>query len=85
MVNFRIVYNTGYFMKKIVIDARESGTTSGRYVDKLLEYLGKAKPKYQIVVLTKPKRVEFLRTLVPKFEIVESPYKEFTFADRFRL
>ena len=72
-------------MKKIVIDARESGTTSGRYVDKLLEYLGKAKPKYQIVVLTKPKRVEFLRTLVPKFEIVESPYKEFTFSEQFRL
>lgn len=72
-------------MKKVVVDARESGTSSGRYVDKLIEYLAKAKPKYQIVLLAKPKRVEFLRGIAPKFEIIETSVKEFTFQEQFRL
>lgn len=72
-------------MDKIVIDARESGTSSGRYIDKLVEYLGKSRPKYHIVVLTKPKRMEFMKSIAPKFEVIESPYKEFTFAEQFRL
>jgi glycosyltransferase involved in cell wall biosynthesis len=72
-------------MKKIVIDARESGSSSGRYLDKLVEYLAKLKPKYQIVLLAKPGRVEFLRGIAPKFEIIESPHKEFSFAEQFNL
>lgn len=69
-------------MSKIVIDARESGTTSGRYVDKLIEYLALAKPKHKFVVLAKKNRVEFLHKIAPRFEIIETPYKEFTFSEQ---
>lgn len=69
-------------MKTIVIDARESGTTTGRYVDKLIEYLHQLKPNYKVVLLTKKRRVEFLQQLAPKFTVVECPYKEFTFAEQ---
>ena len=72
-------------MKHIVIDARESGTSTGRYIDKLIEYLYIAKPSYKITVLTNKKRVEFLHSIAPKFNIVTSSVKEFTFAEQTRL
>ncbi len=72
-------------MKRIVIDARESGTTTGRYVDKLIEYLAKLKPRYEIIVLTKTPRVEYIKSVAPDFEVVESNYKEFTFAEQIGL
>lgn len=72
-------------MKHIVIDARESGTSTGRYIDKLIEYLYIAKPSYKITVLTTKKRVDFLHSIAPKFNIVTSSVKEFTFAEQTRL
>lgn len=69
-------------MLKIVIDARESGTTSGRYVDKLIEHLADGKTGYKFVVLAKKHRLEFLKKIAPKFEIIETPYKEFSFAEQ---
>jgi glycosyltransferase involved in cell wall biosynthesis len=72
----------GSVMKKIVIDARESGTTTGRYIDKLIEYLHKLRPAHDIVVLTKPHRVEFMKSVAPTFTVVESPFKEFTFSEQ---
>lgn len=70
---------------KIAIDARESGTSTGRYVDKLIEYLHKLKPAHEIIVLTKPARLEFMRALAPDFKIIKSDYKEFTFAEQLGL
>jgi glycosyltransferase involved in cell wall biosynthesis len=69
-------------MPRIAIDARESGTGSGRYVDKLIEYLHGLKPEHEIALLAKPHRVEFLRGIAPTFTIVEAPFKEFTFAEQ---
>jgi len=69
-------------MKHIVIDARESGTSTGRYVDKLIEYLHKIGPGHKITVLTKPDRVDFIKRLAPKFKVVPSRVKEFTFAEQ---
>lgn len=69
-------------MARIIIDARESGTTTGRYVDKLIEYLHGLKPHYEIIVLTKAPRVEFIKSIAPNFEVVESNYKEFTFGEQ---
>ena len=69
-------------MKKIVIDARESGSTSGRYIDKLIEHLAELKPEYKFIVLAKKHRVDFLHKIAPKFEIVETPYKEFTTSEQ---
>lgn len=72
-------------MKRIVIDARESGSTTGRYVDKLVEYLHKLRPQYEIVLLAKPPRIKFLAALAPSFKVVPCPIKEFTFAEQIRL
>jgi glycosyltransferase involved in cell wall biosynthesis len=70
---------------KIVIDARESGTSTGRYVDKLVEYLHKQKPNHEIIVLTKAKQIDYLRELAPNFKVIESKYKEFSFAEQIGL
>lgn len=69
-------------MKKIVIDARESGTSTGRYIDKLIEHLHTLKPKYEVVILTKSSRLEFMQKIAPKFTAVKSDYKEFGFAEQ---
>ncbi len=72
-------------MKRLVIDARESGTSTGRYVDKLIEYLARLKPDLEIAVLTKSHRLEFMKKIAPNFEVIKSDYKEFTFAEQFGL
>jgi len=72
-------------MKKLVIDARESGTSTGRYVDKLIEHLYELKSPYRVTVLTTSQRLEFMCKLVPRFEVIESRYKEFTFAEQIGL
>jgi glycosyltransferase involved in cell wall biosynthesis len=69
-------------MKRIVIDARESGTSTGRYVDKLIEYLHQLSPNFEIIVLTKSQRVDYLKCVAPKFEIKEVGYEEFTFSEQ---
>jgi glycosyltransferase involved in cell wall biosynthesis len=69
-------------MARIVIDARESGTSTGRYIDKLVEYLHKLQTEHQILILTKKHRVDFIRTIAPNFEVIESNFKEFTFAEQ---
>ena len=74
---------------KILIDARESGTSTGRYVDKLVEYLHKAclpvgrlKPEYEIIILAKSHRLSFFKEIAPSFKAVKSDFKEFTFAEQ---
>ncbi len=68
--------------KHIVIDARESGTSTGRYIDKLVEYLHKIGTGHKITVLAKRRRIEFLEGVAPKFTIKRSSIKEFTFAEQ---
>jgi len=72
-------------VKKIIIDARESGTSTGRYVDKLIEYLAKLRPDFEIIVLTKSHRLEALRELAPNFDIRAADFQEFTFAEQLGL
>lgn len=69
-------------MSKILIDARESGTSTGRYIDKLIEYLHKLKPEHEFVILTKSHRIDFMREIAPNFSCVISDIKEFTFAEQ---
>ena len=66
----------------ILIDARESGTTTGRYIDKLIEHLHTLKPEYKISIVTKPQRVSFFRDIAPGFPVIETSYKEFTFGEQ---
>lgn len=68
--------------KHIVIDARESGTTSGRYVDKLIEYLHKLPHEHDFTLLSKPHRVTYLHDIAPSFKIIETQHKEFSFAEQ---
>lgn len=72
-------------MKKIVIDARESGTSTGRYIDMLIENLHELKPAFDIVILTKAHRIEHFNKVAPKFTIVKSRYKEFGFGEQLGL
>lgn len=65
-----------------MIDARESGTSTGRYIDKLVEYLHKQKPDFDFTVLTMPGRVSYLKSVAPDFKIVQSTYKEFSMAEQ---
>ncbi len=69
----------------IVIDARESGTSTGRYIDKLVENLHELKPDLAVTVLAKSHRAAFMRGIAPTFTVVESNIKEFTFAEQFAL
>src|SRR5690348_15753005 len=70
---------------RLVLDARESGTSTGRYIDKLIENLRSLKPKHDFVVLTKPTRVAFFKKIAPDFEVVQSKYKEFSFGEQYGL
>jgi len=69
-------------MARIVIDARESGTSTGRYVDKLIECLHNLKPEFEIIVLTQTPRISFMKQVAPNFEVVESNFQEFTFGEQ---
>lgn len=72
-------------MKRIVIDARISGTSTGRYIDKLVEYLHKLPLDYEIVVLTRKSRLAFMRQIAPNFTVVESNFADFSFGEQFGL
>lgn len=72
-------------MKKIAIDARESGTTTGRYIDKLIEYLHELAPPFEFIILTKQHRLSYFSDIAPNFTTIESPFKEFTFDEQLSL
>lgn len=67
---------------RIAIDARESGTSTGRYVDKLIEHMHKVGTDYEIVVMTKSHRLDFIKQIAPQFEVVAADFKEFTFSEQ---
>jgi glycosyltransferase involved in cell wall biosynthesis len=69
-------------MAKIVIDARELRTSSGRYIERLLNYLQKTKSEHDYVVLLKPKDMAGWEPSNPRFQKIECPHKEFTFAEQ---
>jgi glycosyltransferase involved in cell wall biosynthesis len=66
---------------RIVIDARESGTSTGRYVDKLLEYLQKIDSTNEYVVLLHRPQLGKVSTSA-NFREVETHYKEFSFGEQ---
>ena len=72
-------------MAKILIDARESGTSTGRYIDKLIEYLHKIPTDHDIQILTKKHRVGFINEIAPKFSVIETPFNEFSFSEQLGL
>lgn len=69
-------------MSLIAIDARESGTSTGRYVDKLIENIAKLKLEHDFNIITKPHRVEFFKKIAPNFYVHSTDVKEFTVAEQ---
>lgn len=72
-------------MSKIIIDARESGTSTGRYIDKLVEHLYKLKPKHELIIITSAERTKFMSEIAPMITIVQTPFKEFTLDEQIGL
>ncbi|MDB5181485.1 MAG: glycosyl transferase family 1 [Candidatus Saccharibacteria bacterium] len=74
-------------MKKIVIDARELRTSTGRYIERLLEHLQDVDNNlsHRYYVLLKPKDMDSWDPKSKRFTKVASPYKEFTFAEQIGL
>ncbi len=70
---------------KVVIEARESGTSTGRHIDKLIENLHELKPEFEIVIHTKPHRVAFFKRATPDFAVRESNFKEFSLSEQTKL
>jgi len=69
-------------MKKIVIDARELRTTTGRYVERLLHYLQQVDSGHEYIVLLTPKDFAGWEPTNPNFKKLETPYKEFSFGEQ---
>jgi len=69
-------------MSKIVIDAREYTTSTGRYMFRLLQYLEKIDTEHDYVILHKPHDMEVYTFSNPRFSKVPCPYKEFTFSEQ---
>ena len=69
-------------MKKIVFDARELRTSSGRYVERLLYYLQEIDESHTYDVLLKPKDVDGWSPSNPNFTKIAAPHKEFTFDEQ---
>lgn len=74
-------------MPKIVIDAREYPTSTGRYIRKLLEYLEKidANSDRQYLVLIKSPDFDTYQPKAQNFSKVKANFKEFTFSEQIGL
>lgn len=70
---------------KILVDARELRTSSGRYVERLLHYLQQIDHDHDYVVLLKPQDMAGWQVTNPRFIKKPCPYKEFTFSEQTKL
>ena len=69
-------------MSKIVIDARELRTSTGRYVERLIHYLQLVDRGHEYIVLLYPKDMDSWVATNPRFTKVACPHKEFTFSEQ---
>ncbi|MDB5184894.1 MAG: glycosyl transferase family 1 [Candidatus Saccharibacteria bacterium] len=69
-------------MSRIVIDARELRTSTGRYVERLLHYLQDLDTTNEYLVLLKPQDISGWRTKSEHFLTVSCPYDEYGFAEQ---
>jgi glycosyltransferase involved in cell wall biosynthesis len=69
-------------MSKIVIDARELKTSTGRYVERLLHHLQQLETPHEFVVLLKPGDFDDWQPDRPTFSKQVCSHKEFTFDEQ---
>jgi glycosyltransferase involved in cell wall biosynthesis len=72
-------------MSRIVIDARELRTSTGRYIERLLHYLQQIDDTHQYRVLLQPRDIAAWVPINPRFSPVACPYKEFTLGEQLGL
>jgi glycosyltransferase involved in cell wall biosynthesis len=74
-------------MKRIVIDARGLRTSSGRYVERLIEYLQEVDTDlgHRYAILLKPKDMDGWEPKSKRFNKVACRYKDFGFGEQFGL
>ena len=71
--------------KTVVIDARESGTSTGRYADELIKHMHALIVPYEIILLTHQKRLGYLKKVAPRFQVIPTSYNEFSFGEQIGL
>src|SRR3990167_1245922 len=69
-------------MTRILIDARELKTSTGRYVERLLHYLQELDSQNDYLVLLKPRDFEDWTPKNQNFQKIACPYKEYTFGEQ---
>lgn len=69
-------------MSKIVIDAREYTTSTGRYMFRLLQYLEQLDQENDYIILLKPHDMDVYDFANPRFQKLTTRYKEFTFEEQ---
>lgn len=67
--------------KRIVIDARELRTSTGRYIERLIYHLQDMDHEHEYTVLLKEQDMDY-QIENPHFTKVMTPYKEFTFGEQ---
>lgn len=72
-------------MKHIAIDAREWGTSTGRYVEQLVHYLERIDSEHHYTILVYPKNMRDYKPNKPNFSVIATTHKEFTFGEQFGL
>ncbi|MGC1176988.1 MAG: glycosyltransferase family 1 protein [Candidatus Saccharimonadales bacterium] len=69
-------------MSRIVIDAREWSTSSGRYVNSLVRQLETIDTTRSYLILLKAKDIDSWEPINQNFQKVACPHKEFTFGEQ---
>lgn len=70
-------------MKKIVIDAREINSSTGRYIYKLLDNLQHLESPYLFEVLVHEKDLTYWQPKNDHFKLIAVPFKKFTLGEQF--
>ncbi len=66
----------------IAIDARIISTSTGRYVERLVEYLQAVDKKNDYLVLVKKKDMGYWKPKQKNFKVVEADFQEFSFSEQ---
>ncbi|HEX5744510.1 MAG TPA: glycosyltransferase, partial [Candidatus Saccharimonadales bacterium] len=69
-------------MKRIVIDARELRTSTGRYMDRLLHYLQEIDREHEYIVLLKPNDIASWNPVRRNFSKHVCPHDEFGLSEQ---
>lgn len=72
-------------MKRIVIDARIITSSTGRYVERLVEHLQKIDHENEYLVLVRPKDKNYWQPKAKNFKLVEAPFADFGLGEQFGL